>query len=291
MTLAEAALWIALILLFRSKNLQKRFPSMGNYLLLRAISTPVLLVLLFIQSLKLDRIWYAAYFSSYWTVYIASAVLLFFITLEVFRSALAGFSGLMRFGTVVFRWAAVASVIISLSTLSVAHLGVLSGTPSAYFILIPAVACQLMRSVSIIELCLLAFLCLSMNALRLSMRDLGFGIALGFGIFSTNDFVIASLMNSRTSLTDPIQFVSEGILLFTLSLWITYAALPEPERKPVVVPASSTIYRWNEIASALGHKSPKIAVPQPASAFFLTDVEKVVEKVITRTLTESESNS
>ena len=33
-----------------------------------------------------------------------------------------------------------------------------------------------MRSVSILELCLLAFLCLSMNALRLSVRDMAFGI-------------------------------------------------------------------------------------------------------------------
>ncbi len=49
-----------------------------------------------------------------------------------------------------------------------------------------------MRSVSILELCLLAFLCLSMNALRLSARDMAFGIALGFGLMSANDFILAS---------------------------------------------------------------------------------------------------
>jgi hypothetical protein len=293
MTLAEVALWIALILLFRSKNLQKRFPAMGNYLLLRAISAPVLLVLLFCQSYVGSKFWFAAYFFTYWAVYLAGTVLLFFITMEVFRSALVGFSGLMRFGTVIFRWAAVVSVIISLSTVSIAHIDVLSGKTSAYFRLVFTLAYELSRSVSIMELCLLAFLCLSINALRLSVRDLSFGIALGFGILSSSDFILSAVLarNSNATLTDPVQFVSEGILLFALSLWITYAALPEPERQPVVVPASSTIYRWNEIASALGHKSPKVAVPQPASAFFLTDVEKVVEKVITRTLSESESNS
>ncbi len=46
-----------------------------------------------------------------------------------------------------------------------------------------------MRSVSVLELCLLAFLCLSMNALRMSVRDMAFGIALGFGIMSTGDFI------------------------------------------------------------------------------------------------------
>jgi hypothetical protein len=31
-----------------------------------------------------------------------------------------------------------------------------------------------------------------MNALRLSVRDMAFGIALGFGVMSANDFVLAS---------------------------------------------------------------------------------------------------
>ena len=58
-----------------------------------------------------------------------------------------------------------------------------------------------------------------------------------------------------------------------------YCALPEPVRKPVVMPANSTIYRWNEIAAALGHGT-QVAVQQPANSFFLTDVEKVVDKVL-----------
>ncbi len=59
-------------------------------------------------------------------------------------------------------------------------------------LIIPDIAYALMRSVSILELCLLAFLCLSMNALRLSVRDMAFGIALGFGLMSANDFILAS---------------------------------------------------------------------------------------------------
>ena len=51
-----------------------------------------------------------------------------------------------------------------------------------------------------------------------------------------------------------------------------------------MMPANSTIYRWNEIASALGHTGTQVAVQQPANSFFLTDVEKVVEKVLSRNL-------
>jgi hypothetical protein len=87
-----------------------------------------------------------------------------------------------------------------------------------------------------------------------------------------------------------VQFVCESIILFSLGMWVVWCALPEPARKPVVMPASSTIYRWNEIASALGHTGTKVAV-HPASGFFLSDVEKVVEDVLARNLKDRESET
>jgi hypothetical protein len=148
-----------------------------------------------------------------------------------------------------------------------------------------------MRSVSVVELCLLAFLCLSMNALRLSIRDLAFGIALGFGVMSSNDFVFAALTSRKATMTGTLQFVYEAVLLASVAIWVAYCALPQAVRKPLMMPANSTIYRWNEIASALGHTGTQIAVQQPANSFFLTDVEKVVEKVLTRNLKGRASES
>jgi len=74
-----------------------------------------------------------------------------------------------------------------------------------------------------------------------------------------------------------------------LGLWASYAALPAPAPQPVVMPVNSTIYRWNEIASALGHTGTQVAVQPSGGSFFLTDVESVVEKVINRNLKRSES--
>jgi hypothetical protein len=130
-----------------------------------------------------------------------------------------------------------------------------------------------------------------MNALHLSVRDMAFGIALGFGILSTNDLVIALFFNHNPSLITPLQFVYESVLLVTLGTWAVYAALPEQARRPVAMPVNSTIYRWNEIASALGHTGTQVAVQQPANSFFLNDVEKVVEKVLTKNLKGRESES
>ena len=85
----------------------------------------------------------------------------------------------MRLGIVIFRWAALVSPIVS-------FVPSLIRTPS--FRSIPDVALALMRSVSLLELCLLAFLCLCMNALRLSFATWHLAFRLGFGFMSANDF-------------------------------------------------------------------------------------------------------
>lgn len=284
MSAVEFLLWAVLGFVFWSKGLHRRFPAMSAYLALRVASMPVLLGLLYLQAQPNGHqdFYFPLYFYAYWAVYIGSAAMLFFICVEVFRSVLSSFAGLMKLGTIVFRWTTLASLIVSLSSVSFSHHGAL---------LIPDIAYAMMRSVSILELCLLAFLCLCMNALGLSARDVSFGIALGFGLMSSNDFIVGTLLANNSSLTSPLQFVNESLILATLGIWVAYCALPEPARKPVVLAANSAIYRWNEIAAALGHGT-KIAVQQPANSFFLSDVEKVVDKVLTKTnLQGSESKS
>jgi len=281
MSAVEFVLWTALGVVFWSKGLHRRFPAMSGYLALRVASMPVLLGLLYLQGRPNGNpeFFYPLYFYAYWAVFVASAVTLYFVTFEIFRSVLSAFTGLLRLGTMVFRWAALVSLIASLATVSYTHVSVM---------LIPEIAYALMRSVSILELCLLGFLCLCLNALRLSVRDLAFGIGLGFGLMSANDFIFTALNTATSSLNTPLQFAYQSVILLSLGTWLAYCALPEPASKPVVMPANSTIYRWNEIAAALGHGT-QVAVQQPANSFFLTDVERVVEKVLTRNLQGNES--
>lgn len=282
MSAVEFTLWALIGFLFWRRKLYRRFPYMGAYLGLRVASMPMLLAALYLQSQPWGRAYYAVYFFAYWAVYIASALLLLLVCIEVFRSALSALPGLMKIGIVIFRWAILVSVVLTFSSISFVHHGLA---------VVPDIAVGLMRSVSVLELCLLAFLCLSINALRLSFRDMAFGIALGFGVFSANDFVFAALIPRNVSMTATLQFVYEALILVSLVVWVVYCAMPETARKPVMMPANSTIYRWNEIASALGHTGTQVAVQQPANSFFLTDVEKVVEKVLTRNLKGRESES
>jgi hypothetical protein len=284
MNAAEFVLWAALAILFWNKGLNRRFKAMSSYLALRVISTPVLLLVLRAESQPWGRTHHFGeiYYFGFFGTYLASAVLLFFICIEVFRSALSLFPGITKLAIVIFRWAAVVSVIVSLTSISYANKGIS---------IIADISYGLMHAVSVLELCLLAFLCLSMNALRLTVRDLAFGIAFGFGLMSSSDFILASWSSRIASMSDPVQFIYEALILATLAIWMVYCILPEPARKPVLMPASSTIYRWNEIASALGHTGTRIAVQQPANSFFLSDVERVVEKVLARNMKGRESET
>jgi hypothetical protein len=284
LTAVEFFLYVALAYLFWRKGLHRRFPAMALYLKLRFVVSPTLWLLLLGKmffSSQVQTNLMIAYTLIWWVAYAVSAILLFFICMEVFRSALAGLPGLMKFGLVIFRWAILVSIIITFSTISYSHRGLL---------IIADIAAGLMRNVSLLELFLLGFLCLSMNALRLSVRDVAFGIALGFGIMSTNDLVFSMLTSRYFQLHTPLQFVYESLILMVQASWIVYCTIPERARQPLVMPVNSAIYRWNEIASALGHPGTQVAV-QPANSFFLTDVEKVVEKVISRNLKSRQSES
>jgi hypothetical protein len=288
MSAAEALVSAVLGFLFWKKAIYRRFPAMGAYLSLRVVAAPLLTFFLLggsghlVSTHSFIRTCARDYFFCYWSVYLVSAVLLYFICMEVFESALSALPGLKKLGVVIFRWAVLVSVIVTISSISFAHHGAL---------MVPDIAMPLMRSVSLLEFCLLAFLCLCMNALRLTVRDMAFGIALGFGVMASDDFVTMSMISRFASLTAPLQFVYESVMLLALGTWVVYCAMPEPARQPVMVPANSTIFRWNEIASALGHTGTQVATQQPANSFFLTDVENVVEKVLNRNLKRRESES
>lgn len=278
--LVEFVLWCVLAYFFWRRNDHHRFPAMKRYLLMRVYSMPIYLVLFYgAEAHWFNDYCFDVYFYFFWSMYILSAAMLYLICVEVLRAALANFVGLMRVGTMLLHWAALISVIVTLANVSGSHRGLPMLLNFAY---------GAMHAVSVMELCLLGFICLTMNTLGVSARGMPFGVALGFGVLAANDFIVASLINKYTSLNAPLQFFSELMTLISIAVWAVYCALPEPESKPVVVPVSSAIYRWNEIASALGHTGTQVAVRQPAEGFFLSDVERVVEKVLSRNLQEQE---
>ena len=269
----EFLLLAALAFQVWKRNLYREFKAITIYLALRVLSLPVLMLLLE-GSMRTHAIfWCSGYFFFSWGIYLACATMLFFVCLEIFRWALRPFVGLMKYGTTLFRWFAIVSVILAISSISIHNWASL-----------PNVTLGLMRSISILELCLLAFLCVCMNTLQISTSDFAFGSALSLAFLAANDLVQSTIPFTNMSLTAANEFIYEAATLIGLGMWNYYATLPQTVRKPVVLSAASPIYRWNEIAMALGHANAKVAVQQPSSGFFLSDVEQVVEKVLARNL-------
>jgi hypothetical protein len=277
---ADILLSIAVCLLFSRPSLRKQYPWMHRYVSVRAVTAAVIGFLLYGPMLASSLTYTKIYFVVYWASTVAAAVLLFLSCLDVYRQAMAPLPGLARMGTTVFTWAAIASVLVTATTISSIAIG-----PGAF----ARIGLQLLRCAGATELCLLALLLLSMRSVGLSARSRPLGFALSLGLMAAIDCAESIVTIMQVAPTPGVQAAFETASLLTMSLWIVYCAMPEPVRKPVPVPTTSAIYKWDQIASALGKNTQ--VVMQPSQSFFLVDVEKVVERAFSRTLKGKESES
>ena len=278
----DVLLSVAVCAAFSRPSLRRHYPWMFSYLSVRAV-TGVIVAFLFYGPLLASPMTYTKiYFVVYWTSCLISAGLLFLSCLDVYRQAMAPLPGLARMGNTVFTWAALASILVTATTFTSVSLAG-PGT-------IMKIGLQLLRLAGATELCLLAGLLLSMKAIGLSPRSRPLGFALGLGLMAAIDCAESIVTMLQVNATPVVQSAFEASSILTLSIWLAYSALPEPARKTITVPVNSAIYKWDQIASALGHKGTQVAM-QPSPSFFLVDVEKVVERAFSRTLKSKESES
>ena len=214
---------------------------------------------------------YVLYFWGYWTTYLACGVLLFFTIQHIFREVMAPLPGLSRLGVLVFRWVVVISIIVAVTS------SYIPIEESRHPLVM--VAMELMRCVSIMELCLLAFVTLVAQRLGLSYQSRPFGIALGFGMMAAVEYVATAFAFRSHSVFLTSNIVVQMCDIFSIGICAYYFWQPEPVRRPVVMAATASLLRWNEVALALGATGAQ-AVPVESPSFFLSDVEKAVDRVL-----------
>lgn len=282
--LVEIEPWLNLVafLAVLKAGLSKRYPSMTAYLGFRCVSEAGLYFILnehhYISvSVHTQTL---TYIYSYWICYAIGAVAIFFALQEVFRAVMEPVPGLQRLGLITFRWVAIAATIILLGMGSLPAHG---GNKNIY--LASLLGVQMMRCISILEICLLAYLALSVHSLGRSFRGRVFGIGLGFGLQAAGDLISSAFLTRSAGIWSLGNLVLEIISIGTLMVWSAYFLLPEPaeEREPITLPLTSPLLRWNAIASALGQRPAHISLGATSSAFFLQDVEQVVDKFLTKT--------
>jgi hypothetical protein len=276
LTLVEPWLNLLALLVALKVGVGRRFPSITFYLGLRFVSGVVLAAILnahHFSSIS-EKTQTLAYFYTYWPVYIAGAISIFFVVQEIFSELMSPVPGLQRIGVIAFRWVSVTAVLISIG----AALPVRQNSD-----LFSLVGTQIMRCTSIIELCLLAFIALTIHSLGRSFRSVMFGMGLGFGLEAASQLIAAALLVRNPALYSLGNCILEIVTVATFLTWTAYFFIPEPaaERNTATLPVTSPLIRWNEIAKALGHSAPHVALGQ-SQAFFLQDVEKVVDKILTK---------
>jgi hypothetical protein len=210
------------------------------------------------------------YFYVYWLSFAIQAILVIRVLHEMFRHALRSMPGMQKLGRPVFFWAVAVSVILATASGMTSHGNGMD--------LLVASAQILLRSQSILALCLLTFLAFASHTLGVSFRSRIFGVTFGFGIMATSNLVTSALAERMTSLAGTINIVQEIVYLSAITLWAGYFLQPEPARRLVTMPAMSPLMRWNDVAQTLGNPAGQVAVSYPPS--FMTDVFDLVNNVM-----------
>lgn len=243
---------IILLLLFRAKE-HKSFFGLTALLSVRLISDVLCIGCLQLCHWNVlpSTVTYPVYFCTYWIGFSVEAVLYFLIILNIFKLAMAPLEGLRSLGMIVFRWAAVISVVLALA---------LSLSPSKSAAATTLLFLSEFQQVSnVITLCLLCFVCFAIRPLGLNYRSRVFGVALGLGFLATSGLAQAAWFNLKDSLYTTANVIAGVGTALSVIVWIVYFALPEPKRRIIVLPTTSPFLRWNQISEVLGDNPGYVA--------------------------------
>ncbi len=264
---------VALTAFLRHPALRRQFAAMMVYLAFKVISDLMLLSLMRIHSFP-PSIMYDAYFTVYWLGFLVGSATLYFAMRQIFDHVMEPLPGLKKIGRILFSWIAVTSTII-VATTALHPYGISMHA-------IPLAMIELMRCTSILELCMLAFLALSVHKLGLSYKSHVFGIGLGLGMLAATDFIMSAMTRFGSPMVSTMNLFGEIGSLCAFLLWTVYFFLHEPARRTLMIPATSQLLRWNEIAMAIGHSSGQVVMTPAPKPFFLDEVEKTVDRVLSR---------
>ena len=205
---------------------------------------------------------YDLYFYSYWLSVALQVLLQFLVIYSVYRLLMQPLEGLQEMGKIVFRWITAVSLLLSL---------VMAFGPHASGSFLGATLLgQVQEGESVLTVCLLVFVSFATKPLGLSFGSRAFGILLGLGFSATVGLVISAWLptSAAQSLYSPIYAWGSSISLLTLCIWGVYFAIPEPERKLILLPTTSPYLHWNQISEALGDDPGLVAVGGVAPAMF-----------------------
>ena len=195
---------------------------------------------------------YIVYFYVFWSVFAVQAICAIILTYVVFNSAMRPLKGLQQLGKIVYFWAALISVIITADVAFSPH--VRSG------MMLQALAAQFQRATGLITVSLIAFVCISIRPMGLSIRSRVFGTGVGLIVVSLTNALQANFFLQHRTIYGTYASVQIGASCLSNLIWIYYFAVPEPKRRFVLLPTTSPFHHWNRISELLGHEPGYVAI-------------------------------
>jgi len=259
--IAFVVLCLGIVALMGRKHLLREFPLLAALLCLQATGGAITLATLFFrQTFGMDRhAAYNVYFYAHWISLAVEGTLRILIIYSVFSLAMKPLQGLHQIGKVIFRWVAAVSILVSVAIAIGPHV-VAAGYEMT--VAITRLVAQVQQGVSVLTLCLLLFVCFSTKPLGLTYRSRLFGITMGLGVMAMTSLVQAAWFSVTVNRTLYSPIYLFGVLgsFAAISVWATYFALPEPERKMILLPTTSPFFFWNSISEALGDAPGHVAI-------------------------------
>jgi len=217
---------------------------------------------------------YAPYFYAYWAGNAVMDMCAFLVLHEIFCATFQPFAGLRDMAQVIFRWAAVAMLLVAFVVFSSSTL------PGSQKIVM--IVMNMQKSIRVMQCGLLLFMLMGAHYLGLTFKHRLFGLSLGFGLSASLELLANTLFQVsgyRPGLW--LNYMSNGATIATLGIFLFYLLKPEPERGLVSIPVSSPLLRWNEAALAVsngGQRRAAMAFAEP----FMPSVERMVEQIMHR---------
>ena len=264
-SIAEFSLCTCVVLVMWKRKVLSELPLLAAFLGVRSLYGAITLstlffrrdisMLLFGQEVGFSKMRaYDIYFFSFWPAFILQAILMVMVVYSIYSLALAPFEPLKKLGNIVFRWIAAIALAVTI--------GVAIGPHTNGQTYLAKLLPQLQQTASVLTLCLLLFVCFALRPLGLTERSRAFGASIGLGFVAVTQLVQSAWLPtpSAASVYSMINFYGGVGFCAALVVWGLYFALPEPERRMVLLPTTSPYFFWNKISEALGDAPGFVAV-------------------------------
>jgi hypothetical protein len=178
------------------------------------------------------------YWYAHWVVSLISIALRFAIMFEIFSNVFRRYLGLRELGRVVFRWATVALLLVSIV--------IAARAPEDGTLHLLSRVHVLDLGVDLIQSGMWLLLLVFSFYFGISWRGFSYGVAFGFGVFSTVDLASETLRAwTGFEAGYAFDFVAMATYHCCVLVWLLYLFVPERALGPVKALPEHNLEQWN----------------------------------------------